>query len=271
MNGEERNSPVFQGNDTYIGGGQGNVTRDELKSQTRTSDASNWVLGDRKYAIGKSGETNSKTNHSKIMISPDPKQPDATTGLNLGPWGKATTGPSNTFPAMRMASPDTQIRDESQLPQYYNVSEGWRADPAVNPPTPATGNPISPIMPLPVLPVSHETASSFTPRLENNLVVTTAYRKPYWSTWRQSGPGRNADGSHTGRRNSKSPMGTEEPLYTVPEELARRKSMSHQVQPGGPTAYAHRTSSPKYMDSYERPYAVFIFKYRSKGTYICPR
>ncbi len=40
--------------------------------------------------------------------------------------------------------------------------------------------------------------------------------------------------------------------------------MSHQVRPGRPTNYAHKVSKPKYMDTHETPYAVFVFQYRDK-------
>lgn len=40
--------------------------------------------------------------------------------------------------------------------------------------------------------------------------------------------------------------------------------MSHQVRPGPPTTYAHKVSKPKYMDTHETPYAVFVFQYRDK-------
>lgn len=30
--------------------------------------------------------------------------------------------------------------------------------------------------------------------------------------------------------------------------------------------YQHKIASPKYIDTHEKPYAVFIFRYRTKGT-----
>ncbi|KAL8952960.1 MAG: hypothetical protein Q9222_001179 [Ikaeria aurantiellina] len=41
--------------------------------------------------------------------------------------------------------------------------------------------------------------------------------------------------------------------------------MSGRVQTGKPVAYQHKTASPKYIDTHDKPYAVFIFKYRTKG------
>ena len=60
------------------------------------------------------------------------------------------------------------------------------------------------------------------------------------------------------------PADTESSVYTIPEELARRKNVTHQVSSGQSRAYTHKMVSPRYIDSHEDPYAVFIFKYRSK-------
>ncbi|KAI4199261.1 MAG: hypothetical protein LQ350_004721 [Teloschistes chrysophthalmus] len=35
-------------------------------------------------------------------------------------------------------------------------------------------------------------------------------------------------------------------------------------QGGKPTVYYHKIASPKYMDTHEKPYAVFVFRYRTK-------
>ena len=56
-----------------------------------------------------------------------------------------------------------------------------------------------------------------------------------------------------------------EPLNYVPSEVAQRNQMSHQVYLSQPAEYVHKRASPRYMDDFSRPYAVFIFKYRSKG------
>ncbi|MCJ1405023.1 hypothetical protein MMC11_008249 [Xylographa trunciseda] len=53
-------------------------------------------------------------------------------------------------------------------------------------------------------------------------------------------------------------------LYAIPEEVVWRKNVSHQVQSGQPAAYRHKMATPKYMDSHESPYAVFVFQYRSQ-------
>ena len=50
----------------------------------------------------------------------------------------------------------------------------------------------------------------------------------------------------------------------LPKADIWRRSISHQVQFGQLVAYSHKMATPKYMDSHESPYAVFVFQYRSR-------
>ena len=94
------------------------------------------------------------------------------------------------------------------------------------------------------------------------LNAAAIYRKPYWSTRSKSSA---RPQSTTGDGHSDVYPGTEGSLYTIPEEVVQRKYMSHQVHQGRTVLYAHKTAKPKYMDSHESPYAVFVFNYRSEG------
>lgn len=83
--------------------------------------------------------------------------------------------------------------------------------------------------------------------------------KPYWTKWNRRVSTENDDGG-------KDPyIVPEEPLPVVPESLAQRENMSHQIRAGRGKIYYHSTGTPKYIDTMEDPYAVFTFKYRSKG------
>ena len=85
--------------------------------------------------------------------------------------------------------------------------------------------------------------------------------KPYWSKWR------NPDAfveAAVEEEQAPSPEELGEPLYSIPAEVAQRNMMSHQVRPGRPAAYTHKSNKPKYMDTHDSPYAVFLFKYRDK-------
>ncbi|KAI9876304.1 MAG: hypothetical protein M1830_006809 [Pleopsidium flavum] len=98
---------------------------------------------------------------------------------------------------------------------------------------------------------------------------TKSYIKPYWSVLNKprSPP---PEQSNTSRKRSDTSAAAyayivdEEPLYSVPEEVAVKTQTSHQVQPGPGAMYLHKLHTPRYMDSMEEPYAVFVFKYRSK-------
>lgn len=97
------------------------------------------------------------------------------------------------------------------------------------------------------------------PNVAPTSMATPRRYKPYWSTWRQS----------DGIQSKLTPMdpadGIWEPLCRVPMGVARQNNLSHQVHLSQPAQYSHRQSSPTYMDSFENPYAVFVFHYRSKG------
>ena len=82
--------------------------------------------------------------------------------------------------------------------------------------------------------------------------------KPYWSKWK-AGPDPEPEPEPE-------PEAVEEPIHQIPMDVAQRHWMSHQVLLGKPATYMHRTSKPKYIDTHENPYAVFVFHYRSKGT-----
>ncbi len=84
--------------------------------------------------------------------------------------------------------------------------------------------------------------------------------KPYWSMWK------GVDKFEEPIEEEDPPVHEtlDSPLYSVPSEVAKRNNTSHQVRPGKPAAYAHKTGTPKYMDTQENPYAAFVFMYRDK-------
>ena len=92
-------------------------------------------------------------------------------------------------------------------------------------------------------------------------VSTPPKPKPYWSKWRNPNTISEVEMEE---EQAPSPEEFEEPVYSIPAEVAQRNMMSHQVRPGRPAAYTHKRNKPKYMDTHESPYAVFLFKYRGK-------
>ena len=53
--------------------------------------------------------------------------------------------------------------------------------------------------------------------------------------------------------------------YDVPEVVAARRESKFQVRPGKGYLYSQSINRPCYLDSIERPYAVFSFRYLDKG------
>ena len=88
--------------------------------------------------------------------------------------------------------------------------------------------------------------------------------KPYWSTWNYDPLYEEPDIEDEPMEDPE-PEEQEGPLYSVPAEIAERRHMSHQVQTGKPAVYLHKVSTPKYMDTHDRPYAAFTFNYRSRA------
>lgn len=84
--------------------------------------------------------------------------------------------------------------------------------------------------------------------------------RPHWYIWKQ--PQTTSSNISKGEVPRIEPA---EPLNYVPSEVARTNRMSHQVYLSQPAEYTHKRASPRYLDDFSRPYAVFIFKYRSKG------
>lgn len=92
--------------------------------------------------------------------------------------------------------------------------------------------------------------------------------KPYWSKWSAKSAAKKelADSNIGKRRSELVYIAPEEPLYTVSENTREDKKVEHQVRAGKGAHYQHPTRKPIYMDTMEKPYAIFRFKYRSKGT-----
>ena len=99
-------------------------------------------------------------------------------------------------------------------------------------------------------------------KLPTFSISTPLKPKPYWSKWRN--PNMTVEAAEIEEEPVPFPEGLEEPVYSIPAEVAQRNMMSHQVRPGRPAPYTHKRNKPKYMDTHERPYAVFLFKYRDK-------
>lgn len=88
--------------------------------------------------------------------------------------------------------------------------------------------------------------------------------KPYWDTWKHPQECSSESKPEAAPVKSPEPL---EPLFSIPSDIAQRSNKSHQVHVSQPVEYVHKKLSPKYMDGFDKPYAVFVFNYRSKGAW----
>ncbi|KAI9843230.1 MAG: hypothetical protein M1837_006519 [Sclerophora amabilis] len=117
---------------------------------------------------------------------------------------------------------------------------------------------------------SHDWTGSATlveesPRAVPPFALDFSSVQPYWSTC-QRPEGKEETAISTNMKRSEGVFFTrgEDPLYTIPQTSVDKSHASHQVQPGQPAKYYHKLHRPDYMDTMESPYAVFVFRYRSK-------
>jgi hypothetical protein len=86
--------------------------------------------------------------------------------------------------------------------------------------------------------------------------------KPYWKDWNKPPRDEDADvKKYNGPRDAYKYPALPHPA--VPDNKA--KDRDHGIQAGRGAEYAHKCRQPIYIDSMEKPYAAFTFKYRSKG------
>lgn len=165
------------------------------------------------------------------------------------------------------------------VPQQTSLPGAWGQQVTNPPPEPA---PLPPPRPSPPLVTTFQQPAPAAPpqppkappsQMPSSTLPTNLYIKPYWSVWNKP-PSPPAEQFNTSRERAEpfanAYLVNEDPLYSIPDEIAAKKQASHQVQPGPGAMYAHKVYTPQYMDSMEEPYAVFLFEYRSKGaSYLC--
>jgi len=123
------------------------------------------------------------------------------------------------------------------------------------------------------LPASSHHGSSTRSRASNRTSSTTASKtinphaaiQPYFDVLHPNNP----KTTNTTPNNHQTPLPREPYLY--PPTLAPQLSSSavgdrsHGVRAWKGAEYSHATLRPKYLDTMDRPYAVFVFEYRSVG------
>lgn len=110
--------------------------------------------------------------------------------------------------------------------------------------------------------VPYKTPGTSQPLLPTNSPNT----RPYWSTWNATPDDLPSSASKAHRhRSEKVFIAPEKPCYKISRDTVERQQVDTQVRPGKGVAYTHSVKSVEYLDSIEKPYAVFRFMYRSRG------
>ncbi|KAF2432964.1 hypothetical protein EJ08DRAFT_102665 [Tothia fuscella] len=105
-------------------------------------------------------------------------------------------------------------------------------------------------------PKSKKSSSKGKAKSEDSPPAEAPYTRSYWMD-----QGADMYESNSSKRRHTIP---EEPIYTIPESKAKKAHIRHQVRPGKGAEHTKRTYKPYYWDTFEKPYAVFRFKYRSR-------
>lgn len=252
-----------------LGTGVYSNTQSWLRGESKNVDTSNNQPEDKTgyCVLEEKVSPGSETHASKPPLSGETAQP---TGWAVPP--DKGQGKSSFLDKIknRLGSPSPPKSATNSAEHDKNQSEMPTIRTSSGPGFLATGKLSSPI---PLSQLSHqlqESSSEQRPQQASvvasggtpHLTAAEVYRKPYWSTKNKSSA---RPQSTTGDGHSDMYLGPEDSLYTIPEEVVQRKYTSHQVHQGRPVLYAHKTAKPKYMDSHESPYAVFVFNYRSEG------
>lgn len=118
------------------------------------------------------------------------------------------------------------------------------------------------VLASPVASVEKGAPKPVAPQIPPTFSISTPLKpKPYWQKWRNPNTTAEVEMEEEQALSLEEP---EEPVYNISAAVAQRNMMSHQVRPGRPAPYTHRRNKPRYMDTHESPYAVFLFKYRGK-------
>ncbi|KAI9656938.1 MAG: hypothetical protein M1831_004486 [Alyxoria varia] len=88
--------------------------------------------------------------------------------------------------------------------------------------------------------------------------------KPYWNTWAEKASTSSRSEEKRPKHNERAFIASSEAPPKVPQKVAEKANMSHQVKAGKGALYHQDLGRPEYLDSMEKPYAVFTFRYRSK-------
>jgi hypothetical protein len=171
-------------------------------------------------------------------------------GATGNDWGNSNDNPpddqsSNSTTFFDKPDDQNKANDSWDTPNANNGDKSWD--------TPNAGDGAGPgKSPPPPAPSSHRSKSSASTNPH-------AYVQPYFQAWRGNGQTPTAKALHRQPREPYSYLAA--PTPHVPASQVGDRS--HGVRAGKGADYMHKVRRPKYLDTMEDPYAVFVFNYRS--------
>ena len=151
-------------------------------------------------------------------------------------------GAAKTLPGSWSPPPSPKKENKTSSTPAPLSDNRWNKQPAWAPPPPVSPPPVS-SKPAPPTFTSPPHNGAHVPPLQARI-------KPYWAEWNHA---------------PTTAIEKDNPIYTLPSEIATRENLTHQVRPVKGAAYRHKCERPQYLDTYEEPYALFVFKYREQS------
>jgi hypothetical protein len=171
-------------------------------------------------------------------------------GATGNDWGNSNDNPpddqsSNSTTFFDKPDDQNKANDSWGTPKANNGDNSWD--------TPNAGDGAGPgKSPPPPAPSSHHSKSSASTNPH-------AYVQPYFQAWRGNGQTPTTKALHRQPREPYSYLAAPNP-HVPASQVGDR---SHGVRAGKGADYTHKVRRPKYLDTMEDPYAVFVFNYRS--------
>lgn len=233
-------------------GADNNAQSGSQKSNKSSSSVDHFGGGNKSQSGSKKSERGSKKDDGGANINDGNKQSDS------GGWERPGNTPNQDGNQEQGPDWNNNTGNQNQTNNNFqptanenqNSTNNWATNPS--PAQNNTFNPPPPSQP----PSSRHSTTSTSPSATTN---PHAHVRPYFITWRTAP-----------QNDTKTPLRPQprEP-YTYPAAPAPHLSASqvgdrsHGVRMGRGADYLHNTQRPRYLDTMELPFAVFVFKYRS--------
>ena len=225
------------------------------KSSARWSSSSSSSSSSSPSGSRSSSSSGSSSGSSSLSSSRSSKKSSNT---NSGGWGDVDTG--NSGEQSGGAAGDWAADNGGDQANTGNTNNMWDNTPAQQDKPQDAAPPIAPpaVDGTPLEKISQRAPSSYR-SVSSWSTNPHAYVQPYFQTWRGNGQTPATKPLH---RQPREPYAYG-PAPTPHLPADRVGNRSHGVRAGRGADYSHKVYHPKYLDTVEDPYAVFVFNYRS--------